>query len=170
MRQRYELAPLVCLLTLLATNLAHAEQVFKSIDAQGQVTYSAYPPDDAVHTEIISITYENQSGNYKVDTESLVQYRQVADKLETDRKQRENKRETLKKQLQEELEEAQLAYPPEPVIYYYPVYIHKHHHHHKKPRKHRRRYEQHQPQPRHQPSKLRVLPVPEPVQYIAKAR
>lgn len=170
MRQTYVSAPVLWVLIMLVSNLAQADQIFKSIDARGMVTYSSYPPGDAVYTERINISYENQSGNYKVADESLDQFRDIAEKLATDRKQREDEREAAQKQLQEAAGESQAAYQSEPFIYhYYPVYIiQRHHRHHKKPRKHRRRHIQHHQQPMHHPPERRMMPLPsaESAQYF----
>lgn len=122
------LVSVVFMLTLFAINNVHASRIYKSVDAEGNVTYSSRPPENATHTERIIIPasiYPNTGNN---GNSTLDQFRDVAAELEKDRKQREADREAALKKQRDEEARRQAARPQEPVDRYYPVYIVPRHH------------------------------------------
>ena len=110
------------MITLYVASYAQADRIYKSIDAAGNVTYSAIPPEDAVQIQSIIVPVTDASDSTTADALIIDQIRAAADELEQDRKQREAEREMARKDLQAEEAAKQAQKPPEPVIYYYPVY------------------------------------------------
>ena len=123
-------ALLVGVLMLLPINHVHATRVYKSIDAEGNVTYSSTPPTDAVETEKIDVPTDYDAGTSTAHKTMIDEIRAAATQLEADRKQRERARETARIQVQEAEETKQGATPAQPVINYYPVnplgFVHPH--------------------------------------------
>jgi hypothetical protein len=106
---------------LLLTQHADATGIYKSVDADGKVTYSARPPSDAVTIEKITIT-PDYSITPSADTMANIDaIKQTADQLEKERKQREQERKDKLKQT-EEAAKKQTTSPVESEIRYYPVY------------------------------------------------
>ena len=106
---------------LMLTQHAYATRIYKSVDANGNVTYSSRPPSDAVTIEKITLTRD-----YDVtpDTDTLANIdaiKQTADKLEQERMQREKKRKEAQAEAEKQAKK-QTNTPPETVIRYYPVY------------------------------------------------
>ena len=157
MARAFTITFVVCLLMLFVISNVYATRIYKSIDAYGNVTYSSTPPDDAARTERIDIPSNFAPGINIEDNTTIDQYRDVAEELETDRKQREDEREAARKKLQEEEAKREADKPPEPVIRYYPIYLPRHYRRHDRPRKPRR----HPRQPRRQPPGPEPLPAPQ---------
>jgi hypothetical protein len=137
----------VCLgLVLLVSGQAHAKRIYKSVDAEGNITYSSTPPENARQIEKLDI-----SGSYQPDSSASTstaydEIKAAADELEKDRKQREKERENarIKQQQQEANKQAQ-----QPVVehrYYYPAIPLYHHHHRRHPTR-----PIHRPRPHHPP-------------------
>lgn len=119
--QKGWLSPILLAGALLLTQPAHATGIYKSVDADGHVTYSSRPPSEAIHVEKITITpdYAVTPG---ADTQAnLDAIKQTADQLEQERKQREQERKAAQQQAEEEASQ-QTEAPPETVIHYYPVF------------------------------------------------
>lgn len=108
-------------LMLLSSNNVHAVRIYKSIDAQGHVTYSSTPQIDAVQSERIDVTSDYDAGTSTAHKAIIDEIRAAAAQLEEDRKQREQARETARNKVQEAEATKQAATPAQPVINYYPV-------------------------------------------------
>ena len=98
---------------------ANATRIYKSIDTEGHVTYSATRPADAVQTETLQIT-----GEYDVDSSAahdaiMEDIRKAAAQLEQDRKQREQARDEARA---DDAETPAPVPPQQTVIQYYPAY------------------------------------------------
>lgn len=79
------------------TSMAGAETVYKSVDAEGHVTYSSSPPADGEVVDSATIPTASTAGSGDSDGDS----RSMTDQLEADRLQREQTRaadQALKKQ------------------------------------------------------------------------
>lgn len=115
----WRIAVCLGLILLIQAALLHAAVVYKYLDADGNVAYSATPPPIPLRFEIIEIpdapdTGESASVNYD-------KIRAMAEQLEKDRKQREQARAAARK----EQEQTQAPTPsPEPAvpIYFFPAY------------------------------------------------
>lgn len=106
---------------LLPISHIHATRIYKSIDAEGHVTYSSTPQTNAVATEKIDIPTEYDPGTNTAHKAIIDEIRAAAAQLEEDRKQREQARETARIQVQEAEGPKQAATAEQPVINYYPV-------------------------------------------------
>jgi len=107
------------MICLLSSTLLHAGDVYKYLDAQGNVTYSATPPPIPLSFEVIHISDEPESaGDHAA---SIDEIRDMAEQLEKDRKQREEAR-AAARQAQEQEGEARETTEPPGQIYFYPVY------------------------------------------------
>lgn len=77
-------------ITLLAPAFAvAAEPVYKSVDEQGNVTYSAEPPADAVQSEQIAVPPPPTEEEVKRAEDATRQLQEQAGKMEQERKARE---------------------------------------------------------------------------------
>jgi|GEM_PF-1986796 len=114
-------ALLVGVLLLLPIHNVHATRVYKSIDAEGNVTYSSTPQTDAVETEKIDVPTDYDAETSSAHKAIIDEIREAATQLAEDRKQREQERETARIQAQEAEEPKQAATAVQPVINYYPV-------------------------------------------------
>lgn len=99
---------LVILLIFWANNVL-AQTVYKSVDKEGNVTYSNTPPEDAKKVEdtgIVSSPTPSGSGDASGDDVERIQ--KAADEMERDRKAREQQREKEQKEIakQEQKEKA----------------------------------------------------------------
>lgn len=113
---------MVCgMLLLLPCSQVHADRIYKSIDAQGHVTYSSTPSADAVQTESIVITSEYDPTTSKAHEAMIDEIQALADQLEQDRIQREQARAMARRNIEEEAAK-QAPTSMQPVIEYYPVY------------------------------------------------
>jgi len=74
--------------TLLLVAPAGAQTVYKSVDGQGNVTYSSEPPSDAVQVEVEPIK-RTAPADAKRGKDELERVQSMADELEGDRKGRE---------------------------------------------------------------------------------
>ncbi|KPJ91315.1 MAG: hypothetical protein AMJ53_11950 [Gammaproteobacteria bacterium SG8_11] len=72
----------------IVTTTLWAQPVYKSVDQDGNVTYSSTPPEDAKHVEDTGIVSSPTAGAVD-DVEKI---KQAADELERDRKARESER------------------------------------------------------------------------------
>jgi len=107
------------MICLLASTLLHAEDVYKYLDAQGNVTYSASPPPIPLSFEIIHISDEPESvGDHAATIDEI---RDMAAQLEKDRKQREEARAAARQAQEQESETRETTESPGQ-IYFYPVY------------------------------------------------
>jgi hypothetical protein len=132
-------------LVLLVPDQAQANRIYKSVDAEGNVTYSSSPPEDARRVEKMDISKSFQPDSSVSKNSTYDEIKAAADELEKDRKQRETQRENarIKQEQQEASKQAQ-----QPIVehrYYYPI-VPLYHHHHHRPRPSRRAH--HPPQTR----------------------
>jgi len=100
---------------------AHATRIYKSIDADGNVTYSSTPPADAKQTKKMDVPTNYDIGSTPKDTSNLDAIKAAAKELEADRLKREDEREQARKKSLEESQKP-AEKPPEKVIHYYPTY------------------------------------------------
>jgi hypothetical protein len=108
----------IAVLILLAGGQVQAARIYKSIDAQGHITYSSTPPKEAVQTQMLDIAPDYDAGNVTAHAAMMEEIRALADQLQQDRKQREQAR----RQNQEDAAQTETPSPPQTVIEYYPVY------------------------------------------------
>lgn len=107
---------------LLQSNIVTAARIYKSVDEFGNVTYSSYPPKEAVKTEKISVPTNYDAGKDAGAMANIEAIKQTADQFEAERKQREEERKAAQKELEEEKKLAEKEKPPEKEIRYIPVY------------------------------------------------
>ena len=112
----------LCVLGCSYASFAHATRIYKSIDADGNITYSSVPPTDAKHIEKMHVPSNFEVESTSQDTSNLDQIKAAAEQLEADRKQREQEREEARKKLAEQEAKKPIEKPPEREIHYYPVY------------------------------------------------
>ncbi len=124
----------VCILTLIKENMVLARQVYKSVDAEGNVTYSSTPPKEAVQTERMSVSGKGNATYINQNNDNIEKMKNLAGEMEKERMQRRDDRSAANKKREEErakrdAEEAKkrAENPPEPEIRYYPVYIPRRH-------------------------------------------
>ena len=121
----------VCLgLVLLVSGQTHAKRIYKSVDAEGNVTYSSKPAEDAKHIERIYIRQDYYSDVSDSTNTTHEDIKAAAEELEKDRKQRSKDRETAR--LKQEKQEAPIQ-AKQPVVerrYYYPLVPLYHYHRH----------------------------------------
>jgi len=113
----------VALMIFIVSGAAAAEKIYKSIDSEGNVTYSTTPPPDAVGSEEIVRPVGPTEAQVREAEEQSRQTNELASALERERVQRE------KEQAQREADErarnvvpAAPVYVPVPVPY--PYYDH----------------------------------------------
>lgn len=106
----------------LSLGPAYATPIYKSVDAMGNVTYSATPPVDAVQSERMAVSGEEDVDSSAAHAAIIDEIRATAALLEADRKQREQARETARVKQQHDEDSKQESLPPQPIIQYYPVY------------------------------------------------
>ena len=116
------LALLLYVLTSTPITLAHATRIYKSIDANGNVTYSSVPPENAEHVEKMHVPNNYNVDSSSTDTSNFDQIKAAAEELEADRKQREQEREEAREKLAEKEATKPAEKPPEREIHYYPAY------------------------------------------------
>ncbi|WP_455212302.1 DUF4124 domain-containing protein [Kaarinaea lacus] len=75
----------------LAPSSLWSQPVYKSVDKEGNVTYSSTPPEEAQHIEDTGIVSSPTDPNASADND-IERVKQAADELEQDRKTRENQR------------------------------------------------------------------------------
>jgi len=80
--------PALGMVALLLATPAIAQTVYKSVDGQGNVTYSSEPPPDAVQVEVEPIK-RTAPADAKRGKQELERVQGLADELEGDRKARE---------------------------------------------------------------------------------
>ena len=122
---------------LLSVNVsANASPVYKSVDADGNITYSTIPPKDATDIEKMNVSGTGQSGTQNQANSNIEQMKDLAEELEKDRLQLQGDREAAnkkreesqaKKQVEEDREKAEQK-AAEPQEHYYPVYVPRPHH------------------------------------------
>jgi hypothetical protein len=81
--------PLLPLLLLAAAAAAAEEPVYKSVDADGNVTYSKQPPPEAVQTETVDLPPAPTAEQVRDAEEQARAVERSAATLEQERKQRE---------------------------------------------------------------------------------
>ena len=113
---------MLCALNCSYACFAHATRIYKSIDADGNITYSSVPPTDAKHIEKMHVPSNFDVGAESKDSTKLDSIKAAAEQLEADRKQREQEREEARKKLAEQETKKPTEVPPEREIHYYPVY------------------------------------------------
>lgn len=136
---------------LILTGNTHATRIYKSTDADGNVTYSSTPPDDAAQIERINlppvpVAKPDSGGNSIIEKISA-----AARELENDRKQREQEREAARKALVEEETKQSPAEPAQSTIHYYPAFPPFYRHPGKPRPPHSPRYRPHPHPPLHEP-------------------
>ncbi len=124
-------ALIVCSLTLSPINHTLAGQVYKSVDIDGNVTYSSIPPQDAIQTERVNISVKASPNTQ--DNSNIERIKHLAEKLEKDRIQRRDdrtaareKRDSARAKKKAEQAKKQAVETPDR---YYPVYVPRHPHH-----------------------------------------
>lgn len=118
------LVPLCCLLgAALSANIPAAERIYKSVDADGNVTYSSRPPTDAVDVKRITLPENYAPGSDAEAAANREAIKQAVDQYATERKQRERERKEEERRLaEEERRQAEKAQAQEKEIHYYPAY------------------------------------------------
>lgn len=119
--QNLSLPLLLYTVVLQLAPFAEATPIYKSTDAEGNVTYSSKPPGDAVTIEKITLTPDYDVTPSADNTVNIEAIKQTADQLEKERKQREKERKEAQQQAEAESRQ-QSNTQPETVIQYYPVY------------------------------------------------
>lgn len=112
---------LCAIVLLLLTPASHASRIYKSINADGSITYSSRPPDDAVSIEEITLPSDFDMTHEAETRANFEAIKKAADQLENERKQREQKRQAERKQAAEESGKPDKE-PPATIIQYYPVF------------------------------------------------
>ncbi|VAW93654.1 hypothetical protein MNBD_GAMMA21-3039 [hydrothermal vent metagenome] len=135
----YQFSSLVLVLyvvTLPFVNSANARQVYKSVDAEGNITYSSSPTEDATQTEKMRVTGRGQPVTESQGNSNIEQIKDLAGEMEKDRIQRQDDREAAnkkrdeaqaRKQAEAAKKQAQQK-AAEPQERYYPVYVPRPHH------------------------------------------
>jgi hypothetical protein len=91
MRTAIRPAIIVVSVFTIAISTVWAQPVYKSVDKEGNITYSSTPPEDAKHVEDTGIVSSHSDPN--TDPEDDVErVKQAAEELERDRKARESRR------------------------------------------------------------------------------
>jgi len=144
----------VFMLLLFKTSHVLAGPVYKSVDAEGNVTYSSTPPKEATQSEKMNITSKGHSSSAKQDNTNIEQIKNLAGEMEKDRKQRQDDRTAADKKREEaqakkaaEDAKRQAENQPEPEVRYYPVYVPRRY----RPGHHPNRPNRPRPEPRTQP-------------------
>lgn len=119
--RRVLLIAVLCIVGHMVIAPAHATRIYKSIDADGNVTYSSTPPADAKQIEKIAVPSNYDIDSTPSDTSNLDAIKAAAEELEADRLQRQEEREQARKKSLEETPKPP-EQPPEKEIHYYPVY------------------------------------------------
>ena len=146
----------LCIAGYLFATTAHASRIYKSIDADGNVTYSSTPPPDAVQIEKMQVPINFDIDSPPKDTTMLDEIKATAEQLEADRKQRQEEREAVRKKAEEASKPAEK--PPAPEIHYYPMYPIYYYPYPGRPRPPRPPH----PHPRPPPLKPQPTPLPQP--------
>ena len=101
--------------TLGAPSLALAEEIYKSVDADGNVTYSAVPPEEAVDTQTVSVPDAPSEVQQQEAVQREKQLQGAADSLARERSARDRQRgemvqdvEKVRDQAKAQLEQAQV--------------------------------------------------------------
>ena len=101
--------------TLGAPSLALAEEIFKSVDADGNVTYSSVPPGEAVDTQTVSVPDAPSEEQQQEAVQRDKQLQGAADSLAQERSARDKQRsgtvqdaEKARDQAKAQLERAQV--------------------------------------------------------------
>ena len=104
------------LLALLAWQSAHAEEIYKSVDSEGQVTYSSTPPPASVHAEKLKVEPPPAPDEVR-------QARELAQRVDEQGRELEKKR--VEQEAAQKAEEARLRAmePPPPIVIEKPVYV-----------------------------------------------
>lgn len=89
--ERIRLTTLILGVFICVIPPAWAQPVYKSVDKEGNVTYSSTPPEDAQHVEETGVV--SQPSDPNADTSGDIErVKQTAEQLESDRKARESDR------------------------------------------------------------------------------
>ncbi len=81
----------ISIYSIIAPSTVWSQPVYKSVDKEGNVTYSSMPPEDAQHVEDTGIVSSPSDPSASPD-EDMDRIKRAADELEQDRKTRESKR------------------------------------------------------------------------------
>jgi hypothetical protein len=103
----------VTIICIFASINVLAQPVYKSVDKEGNVTYSSMPPEDAKQIEDTGIVSQPSDPNTSLDGE-IERVKRAADQLEQDRKARESTR--SKQKTKAVTQEKEKAPPEKPVI------------------------------------------------------
>jgi tRNA A37 threonylcarbamoyladenosine modification protein TsaB len=112
---------MLSLTLLLLAGHVPATPIYKSIDADGNVTYSSQPPREAVTVEKMILNQDDVVTPSAQSQANMDAIKQTADQLEMQRKQREQERQAAREKADAQAQD-QAKPPPETVIYYYPVF------------------------------------------------
>ena len=100
---------------LCASSLASAEEIYKSVDADGNVTYSSVPTEEAVEIQPVSVPDVPSAAQQQEAVQRERQLQQAADSLARDRSARDRRRggavqdaEQAHDQAKDQLERAQV--------------------------------------------------------------
>ena len=150
---------------LLAALPCLATTVYKSVDARGLVTFADDPVDGAVSVERLELNMVTPEIS-EADLTQRVAMREVATRMIADRKARERERSAAKRP-PESVPAQYYGYYPDPVRYYYPVYLSSGRPHHRLAGHHPARGDQHHRKahrlkPAHNRVQFTGLPRPKP--------
>ncbi len=84
----YQALSALLLLMLLCSGAAHATTVYKSVDAEGRVTFSDQPPTETTLVEILEYRVPDTEPS-ALDTARLQAMRETTDRMAADRRERE---------------------------------------------------------------------------------
>ena len=127
--------------TLFEKNSVYASQVYKSVDAEGNISYSYTPPKEAIQTEKMNVPVTAKPVEMTPQKSNIEQMKELADEMEKERIQRKDDRAAVrkkqdealdKKQAEEEKKQAEKK-AAEQQNRYYPVYVPVRPHHPVKP-------------------------------------
>ena len=156
---------LLCIpLCILAVEQAYANRIYKSVDAEGNVTYSSVPPKDARRVERMHLP--DDPSDAAATSSTYDDIRAAAEELEKDRKQREEQRESARKALKEKESDQQAQQPVVEHRHYYPSvpYYHYQRPHRPRPARPDTRPQpvtpRPRPYPRHRPESRPNKPMP----------
>ena len=110
-------ALILAALLILSTTILSAEEIYKSVDRDGNVSYSSTPAADAVKVETIEPPQEPDPVDVERAEENLATYKKQQQKAEEQQQERAQQKALVR----EAAEEFARAYRPPPVEVYQPM-------------------------------------------------
>ncbi len=86
------LSMVVSILIIFTVDKTHASRVYKSTDAEGNVTYSSTPPKNSAQTEKLNIQSKGHSTMKDSSNSNIEQIKNLAGEMEKERLQRQSDR------------------------------------------------------------------------------